>query len=152
MTTDRIEKHVTLKAPIDRVWRALIDAKQFGTWFEVAIEGDFVSGQTARGTITTPGAYEGRSFAIEIERIDRAAGQFSYRWHPFAVQPDVDYAAEPMTLVEFHVAETPAGTLLTIVESGFDRIPAARRDLAFRMNDGGWAEQAKRIAKYVDAA
>ena len=148
MTTDRIEKHVTLKAPIDRVWRALTDAKQFGTWFEVAIEGPFVAGQPASGTITTKG-YEHLRFAIEVERLDRPAGVFAFRWHPFAVDPALDYRAEPMTLVELVVRETPGGTQLTVTESGFAALPAARRELALRMNDGGWAQQGKNLAAYL---
>jgi hypothetical protein len=69
--------------------------------------------------------------------------------HPYATRPDVDYSAEPTTLVEFRLEEAPGGTLLTIVESGFDRLPSNRRAEAFRMNDGGWAEQLGNIERHV---
>jgi uncharacterized protein YndB with AHSA1/START domain len=150
MTTDRIEKTVVLRAPRARVWRALTDAEEFGTWFRVALDGPFREGATVRGRITHPG-YEHVTMEIVVERIvpERL---FSYRWHPHAVRPDVDYGAEPTTLVEFRLEEVADGTRLTVVESGFDRIPAARRDEAFRMNERGWAEQMRNIEQHVSAS
>ena len=145
--TDRIEKRVALRAPISRVWRALTDAKEFGSWFRVALEGSFAEGATVRGRITYPG-YEHLTLEMVIERIE-APRYFAYRWHPYAVDPKADYSREPMTLVEFRLEETKDGTLLTIVESGFDRIPLARRDEAFRMNDNGWSEQTRNLERHV---
>lgn len=51
----------------------------------------------------------------------------------------------------FSSSLTPEGTALTIVESGFDRVPAHRRARAFRMNEGGWAAQAENLRKHVEA-
>src|SRR6266545_3456132 len=138
-STDRIEKKVTVRATRSRLWRALTDAEEFGAWFRVKLEGPFVEGATVRGKITYPG-YEHMTLEIRVERID-AERYFAYRWHPNAVDPAVDYSAEPMTLVEFRLDATDGGTLLTIVESGFDSIPRARRAEAFRKNDQGWSEQ-----------
>jgi uncharacterized protein YndB with AHSA1/START domain len=146
-TTDRIEKKVELRAPRSRVWRAIANAKEFGTWFKVNLEGTFAEGATTRGKITHPG-YEHVTMEMMVERIEPER-YFSYRWHPYAIDPKVDYSAEPTTLVEFMLEEADGGTVLTIVESGFDRIPLGRRAEAFRMNDGGWAGQLKSIAKHV---
>ncbi len=143
--TDRIEKTVIVKAPRSRVWRAISDAKQFGQWFKVKLDGEFKAGATITGTITYPG-YEGLKLEIAVERIEPERF-FSYRWHPG--NPKTDYSAEPMTLVEFTLEDAGAHTRLTIVESGFDQIPLARRAEAFRMNEGGWAEQVENVQRYV---
>ncbi len=148
MMTDRITKNIELKAPIERVWHALTDYREFGTWFRVRLEGAFVAGETARGRVTYPG-YEHVAWEAEIRRIDPPR-YFSFTWHPYAVDPDVDYRGEPPTLVEFTLEAIPDGTRLTIVESGFDGLPSDRRPEAMRMNDRGWAEQAKNIKAHVD--
>ena len=145
--TDRIEKKVVLRAPRSRVWRAISDADQFGEWFRVKFDGTFAEGKSLRGKILHKG-YEDAQMEIEIERI-QPEKYFAYRWHPYAIDPKVDYSSEPQTLVEFRLEPAPDGTKLTITESGFDGIPAARRAEAFRMNDGGWAAQARNIARYV---
>ena len=146
--TDRIEKHVVLRAPRSRVWQALFDKGEFGTWFGVRFPaGTFAAGETVRGNITYPG-YE--HVVMEIEVVEVVAGQrFAYRWHPYAVDPQVDYSSEPTTLVTFSLEDAAEGTLLTVVESGFDAIPAHRRDEAVRMNDGGWAEQMLNVERHV---
>lgn len=148
-STDRIEKHVVLRAPRARVWRAISDSKEFGTWFRMHLDGAFVAGKTVRAQVTIPG-YEHLKVEMLVERIEPER-YFSYRWHPYPNDPTVDYSAELMTLVEFTLedAEGGKGTALTIVESGFDRIPLARRAEAFRMNDAGWAGQIKNLAAYV---
>ena len=147
VVTDRIEKRVVLKADRSRVWRALTDAKEFGTWFGVRLEGGFRQGQPIRGQITHPG-YEHATMEIVIERIEPET-YFSYRWHPYAIDPKVDYSSEPTTLVEFRLEPATDGTVLTITESGFDRIPLARRAEAFRMNEGGWTGQVRNIERHV---
>ncbi len=145
--TDRIEKRIELKAPVARVWRALTDYREFGEWFRVKIDGPFVAGEVSRGQITYPGyehlPWEAVVKAIEPERL------FSFTWHPYAHDPKMDYSQEPQTLVEFQLEKTAAGTLLTVTESGFDKIPAARRAEAFMRNEGGWAQQMKNIERYV---
>jgi len=146
--TDRIEKNVTLKAPRSRVWRAIADSEQFGEWFRVKLESPFKEGETVRGKILHKG-YEHMKFDMEIEKIEPER-YFSYRWHPYPIDPKVDYSKEPTTLVEFTLEDDNGGTALTIVESGFDRIPLARRAEAFRMNDNGWTGQIKAIANYVE--
>jgi len=145
--TDRIEKKIVLKASRSRVWRALTDSKQFGEWFLVALEGEFVAGQRVTGRITHKG-YEHLRFEVLVEKIEPET-LFSMRWHPYAIDPAVDYSSEPMTLVEFRLKEIPEGIELSVVESGFDRIPAERRAEAFRMNEGGWSQQVKNIERYV---
>ena len=144
--TDRIEKTVIVKAPRSRVWLAISDATQFGQWFKVKLDGEFKAGATITGTITYPG-YEGLKLEMVVERIEQERF-FSYRWHPG--DPTIDYSAEPMTLVEFTLEDAGAHTRLTIVESGFDKIPLARRAEAFRLNEGGWAEQVESIQRYVE--
>jgi uncharacterized protein YndB with AHSA1/START domain len=144
---DRVEKRIELKAPVARVWRALTDYREFGEWFRVKIEGPFVPGEVSRGHITHPGyehlQWEAVVKTMEPERL------FSFTWHPYAIDPKVDYSTEPQTLVEFRLEKTAQGTLLTVTESGFDKIPAGRRPEAFRMNENGWAQQMKNIERYV---
>lgn len=146
--SDRIEKEIEIKAPVSRVWKALTDYKEFGTWFRVNLEGPFVPGETTRGKMTIPGfdhvVFQAVAQKIEPERY------FSFTWHPYAVDPKQDYSQETPTLVEFTLTETAAGTRIRVVESGFDKIPAHRRDEAFRMNEGGWAAQIKNIKNHVE--
>ena len=146
-TTDRIEKQTVLRAPRSRVWKALSDAKEFGTWFGVKLSGTFAEGATLRGQITIPG-YDHLTMEVIVERVEPER-YISWRWHPYAVDLNVDYSQEPTTLVEFRLEEVPHGTALTIVESGFDRIPAGRRGEAFRMNSNGWTGQIKNIERHV---
>jgi uncharacterized protein YndB with AHSA1/START domain len=148
--TDRIEKRIVLRAPRSRVWRALTDAREFGQWFGVTLAGPFVAGARVHGRITHPG-YEHVPFEVLVERIEPER-YFAYRWHPAAIDPAADYSAEPMTLVEFRLEDQGDATLLTVVESGFDRIPAGRRAEAFRMNEGGWTAQVRNIERYVSQA
>jgi uncharacterized protein YndB with AHSA1/START domain len=145
--TDRIEKTIVLRAPRSRVWRALAQADQFGAWFGMALEGTFAPGARLTGRLTSPG-HEHLILEIVVERVE-PEHLLSYRWHPYPVPSGGDYAAEPMTLVEFHLADVADGTQLTVVESGFDRLPPERRVTAFRMNEQGWAEQLTHIAEYV---
>lgn len=146
-STDRIEKRVELRASRSRVWRAIATASEFGEWFRMKLQGDFAEGETIRGNITHPG-YEHVTVEMLIERIEPER-YFAYRWHPYAIDMAVDYSTEPTTLVEFILDETDEGTAVTIVESGFDRIPAARQAEAFRMNDKGWAGQIQNLARHV---
>jgi uncharacterized protein YndB with AHSA1/START domain len=147
--TNAIEKQIFLRAARTRVWRALADAGEFGTWFGVKLEGPFEVGKSTRGRITHPG-YEHIVFDMIIERMEPET-LFAYRWHPYAVEPKVDYSKEPMTLVEFRLEDAEGGTMLTLVESGFDRVPAHRRAEAFRMNEQGWTEQMENIRRHVEA-
>jgi uncharacterized protein YndB with AHSA1/START domain len=146
-TTDRIEKRFEVKAKRSRVWRAISDTTEFGTWFGVKLDRPFAPGATVSGRLTIPG-YEHISLEMQIERIEPES-YFSYRWHPGAIDPKVDYSAEPTTLVEFRLEETAGGTAILVTESGFDRLPASRRAEAFRMNDAGWTGQGKKLASYV---
>jgi uncharacterized protein YndB with AHSA1/START domain len=146
-STDRIEKEIVLRAPQSRVWGALANADQFGAWFGMKLEGDFAPGGRVHGQITLPGHGQ-VTIEIAIERMDPES-RMSYRWHPYAVEAGVDYSSEPTTLVEFQLEEVAEGTRLRVVESGFDRIPPARRAEALRMNDAGWAEQLENIARHV---
>src|SRR5262245_378227 len=125
MTTDRIEKKVLLGAPRARVWRAIADAGEFGSWFGAALEGGFAAGAQVKGRITTPG-YDHLTMEVAVERLDPER-LLSFRWHPYAIDPKADYSGEPTTLVEFRLAEVGSGTELVVAESGFDRIPEARR-------------------------
>ena len=146
--TDRIETRVEVNAPRSRVWRAVSTAKEFATWFGIQLDGEFAAGTTVRGRITIKG--EPLTLDLDVERIE-PEHYFSYRWHPYAIDPKVDYSAEPTTLVEFRLDEIAGGkgTAITIVESGFDKIPLARRAEAYRMNDKGWASQTKKLVAYV---
>ena len=147
-STDRIERKILLKAPRSRVWRALSNAAEFGAWFGVDFKGKaFAAGKPVRGKVTYPG-YEHIEMEVQIERIEPER-LLSWRWHPAAIDPAVDYSDEPTTLVEFELAEVEGGTVLTVVESGLDKIPLARRATVFRLNSSGWDEQMRNIEKHV---
>jgi uncharacterized protein YndB with AHSA1/START domain len=148
--SDRIEKTIELKAPVSRVWRALSDYREFGKWFRVRLEGPFAPGQIARGQITYPG-YEHVRWEAVVRKMDPERS-FSFTWHPYAVDPQADYTGEPPTLVEFTLEKTARGTLLRVVEQGFDKLPDKRRHEAFRMNEGGWSAQLANIAQHVEQA
>ena len=146
--TDRIEKHIELKTPLSRVWKALTDYQEFGEWFRVKLDGPFVPGQVARGSITYPG-YEQYKLELIVQKMETQR-LFSFTWHPYALDLKRDYSVEIPTLVEFRLEKTEHGTLLLLVESGFDEIPNDRRLEAFQMNDDGWGEQMKNIRNYVE--
>src|SRR5688500_8743625 len=158
-STDRIEKRIVLRASRDRVWSAISDAKQFGTWFGVEFEGDFAVGSQLKGKIVPTKVdaevakmqepYAGTAFHVFVERIEPMR-VFAFRWHPYAIDPGKDYTQEPTTLVTFELEEAAGGTSLTITESGFDKIPLERRAEAFTSNDQGWTEQTKLIQKYLE--
>ena len=157
-TTDRIVKRVFLRAPQERVWRAISESRRFGAWFGMQFDGEFVAGQPITGTIAPTKVdpevakmqekYAGKTFGFTIDRIEPMR-LFSFRWHPHALDPNRDYSNEPTTLVEFVLEPKDGGTQLTIEESGFDGIPIDRRADAFEANDGGWEAQATLIAKYL---
>lgn len=157
-TTDRIEKKILLKVPLERVWSAISDSARFGAWFGMKLDGPFEPGARLTGTIAPTQAdpevaklqepHVGKSFEIKVGRIEPMR-HFSFYWHPYAVEPATDYSSEPMTLVAFELEPASGGTMLTITESGFDRIPVARRAEAFKANEGGWTHQARLIEKYL---
>ena len=158
MSTDRIEKKILLRAPLARVWRALSDSTEFGLWFGMRFTAPFMPGAVMRGVIVPSVAdaevakaqkqYEGIPFEITIEEM-QPERLFSFRWHPGAIDPAIDYSAEPTTLVVFALEQTPDGVLLTVTESGFDQIPLARRAKAFTQNEQGWTMVAKMFAEYI---
>lgn len=145
---NRIEKRIELKAPPSRVWRALTDPREFGEWFGVKLEAPFASGKIARGQITYPG-YEHLTMELVVQKMEPER-LFSFTWHPYAVDPRIDYSKEVPTLVEFKLEKSPReGTLLSVSESGFDNVPEERRAEAYKMNEGGWTEQMKNIENYL---
>ena len=157
-STDRIEKKVLLRAPVSRVWKAVTDAEEFGRWFGVRLEGPFKPGAAVRGIIVPTAVdaevakaqapYEGMPFEITIDRIEPER-LFSFRWHPYAIEPGIDYSHEPTTLIVFTLEETGEGVMLTVTESGFDRIPLARRVQAFTANEEGWRMMIRMIEKHL---
>ena len=150
VNTDRIEKSVVLHAPISRVWRALTNPKEFGSWFGVDLHGGFVAGAKVQGRITHKG-YEHLTWEIVVERME-PEHLFSWRWHPYAIDPKVDYSTEPMTLVEIELTEVSEGTQLTIMESEFDQLWPGRKEQAYPMNEGGWKAQMESIRRHVEGA
>ena len=158
MSTDRIEKKIVLKAPRERVWRAISDSRQFGAWFGAALDGPFVAGQWLTGRIMPTEVdpevaklqepHRGTPWRMLVEAIEPME-RFAFRWHPFAIDKSKDYSDEPTTLVTFTLSDAEGGTLLTITESGFDQLPPERRAEAFKANEGGWEHQCKLIEKYL---
>ena len=146
--TDRIEKTIEIKASPTRVWQSLTDYREFGTWFRVRLDGPFEPGRTVRGQITYPG-YEHLKWEAVVQKMEPER-LFSFTWHPYAIDPNQDHSSEVPTLVEFTLEKIAAGTLLRVVESGFDKLPDRRRVEAFRKNDEGWTEQVRNVAKHVE--
>ncbi|HEY0795502.1 MAG TPA: SRPBCC family protein [Acidisarcina sp.] len=149
-TENSIEKQIEIAAPLTRVWRALTDFRQFGEWFQVLLEGPFIAGKAVGGKLTFPG-YEHVRMDVEVKTIEPET-YFSYTWHPNSNDPTVDYTKETPTLVEFRLAPTKTGTSLTLIESGFDKIPSDRQAQAFRANTRGWDHQLKSLESYVSKA
>lgn len=146
--SNRIEKRIELNAPVSRVWRALTDHREFGEWFHVKLDGPFAPGQISRGQIASPG-YEDIKWEATVQKMEPER-LFSFTWHPYAVDPNIDYSQEPTTLVEFRLEPKDGGTVLSLAESGFDAIPKDRRFEAFRMNDEGWSDQMTNIERHVE--
>lgn len=149
METDHIEKRIEIDASVTRVWKALTDSREFGEWFRVKLDGPFRTGEVSRGHVAYPG-YEHLKWESDIKAIEPER-YFAFTWHPYAVDPKVDYSDEPPTLVEFTLDPTANGMLLTVIESGFDKLPLGRALEAFRMNDIGWAIQMQNIQAYIKA-
>jgi uncharacterized protein YndB with AHSA1/START domain len=147
--TNRIEKSTEIAAPVERVWQALTDHEEFGTWFRVKLDQPFAPGAVSTGQMTVPG-FEHVAWNATVERME-APSLFSYRWHPYALDPEVDYSAEPMTLVEFRLQPSGSGTRLTVTETGFDALPTHRQPDALRMNERGWGAQMQNVKAYVEA-
>jgi len=158
MTSDQIEKEVVLRAPLERVWKAISDADEFGRWFGARFDGPFVAGASVTSVITPTTVdvdvaraqepYAGKGDTWQIVAMEPRR-RLAFRWHPYAVESGIDYSQEPTTLVEFTLTETNDGVLLRIVESGFDAIPAERRVSAFEHNSEGWAAQTELVRKYL---
>jgi uncharacterized protein YndB with AHSA1/START domain len=158
MSTDRIEKQILLRATLKRVWRALSDSTEFGTWFGMRFDGPFAPGVTMHAVLVPTSVdtqvakaqqkYQGLSFEITIEQMEPER-LLSFRWHPNAVDPGVDYSVEPTTLVVFTLEQVANDVLLTVTESGFDQLPLARRARAFNSNEQGWSIQVKMIEGYL---
>lgn len=144
---DRIEKTVVMKAGRAKVWAALTDSKEFGSWFAARFSSPFVVGERQSAQLTVPG-YEHLKVDVWVEAIEPQT-RFAFRWHPYAVDEKVDYSKEPTTLVEFFLEDAGTGTKLTVHESGFEKLPEHRRAIAFRMNTGGWEEQMNNVSRHV---
>ncbi|MBL8627515.1 MAG: SRPBCC family protein [Myxococcales bacterium] len=145
---DHVTRTMLMRAPLARVWAALTDHATFGTWFRARLDRPFAVGATVTGNITHCG-FEHVRFLAEVVAIDPPT-RFAFRWHPYAVDPAVDYSTEPKTLVEFALSEEPGGTRVTVTESGFAQLPPGRRELAFRMNDEGWSGQLRNLVAHVE--
>lgn len=170
MESDKITKQVVLHAPLSRVWQAITNAAEFGQWFGVKLDGNFAVGEkvtamypdqlTEELVLAQQKKLGLEPSAVKIPRTPwtfctveqiKPEEYFSFRWIPYGVDAEIDPENEPTTLVEFRLAENVDGTQLTITESGFDRVPAHRRNRAFIINVAGWAQQAERLKTYVES-
>jgi len=159
MNTDRIEKKIVLKAPREKVWRAISDSRQFGAWFGADLDGPFVAGEWLTGRIAPTRMdpeiaklqepHAGMPFAFHVDGVE-SHRRISFRWHPYPLAQAADLAREPMTTITFELEDADKGTRVTITESGFDQLEAARRDAAHAANDAGWDHQLRLLRKFVD--
>ena len=144
---DQISKTIDIKAPVSRVWQAITDYQQFGEWFRVKLNEPFAPGSRSTGVTTYPG-YEGHPWLATIEFVEPEI-LFSMHWHHEHVLADLPYEQQPTTRVEFRFEAIPGGTRLTIIESGFSKLPEAYRVSQIRSNTEGWNIQAVNIADFV---
>jgi len=150
-STDQIERSIHIQATRSRVWRAISNAQEYGQWFGAKLTGaSFAPGQHVKGPITICG-HEDVIFDAIIERVE-PEHLLSYRWHPYAIDPAFDYSQEQRTLVTFTLQDTADGTLLTVVESGFDQVPPGRRVTALQMNTRGWEAQLNNVARHATSS
>lgn len=146
---NQIERSTFIRAPRARLWRALTDIAEFCRWFSAETDAAaFQPGAPIRFRSTYPGPYKGAEFVVHIEEAVREE-RFSWHWHPGAKQAGEDVSQEPMTLVTFTLEDADGGTRVTVTESGFDHLFAARRERAFKDNDGGWKIQMAALQRYV---
>src|SRR5687768_7983472 len=159
-TSDRIEKKVRLKAPRERVWRAISQSAEFGKWFGMRIEGQFTPNTTLAARMVptevdpavaaTQEQFKDLRFELYVERVE-PMNVLSFRWHPYPVEP-AEAANAPTTLVVFELEDAEGGTQLTVSESGFDQVPLDKRAKAFADNEKGWEIQTRLIGKYLEHA
>ena len=143
--SDSVSHATLIAAPPATVWSALTDARAFGTWFRVALDGPFRVGERTAGRITWPG-YEGAPFLARVEVMEPPS-RFVFLWpHGQADQPGV-----PWTKVAFTLTPEGHGTRLSVTESGFDALPEDRRDAARSGNDEGWRLQMENIRDFVES-
>lgn len=168
--TDRIEKSIHLNASREKVWRALTDSNAFGSWFGVELDGPWLVGQPIRGRFlfqfkqamvdewleelglpSSPIAEKFPDVFCVVEAIE-PQNRFAFRWIPFPIDAGINPETEPMTLVEFRLFDDGDGVLLKVTESGFDRVPLARRKRAFLINTDGWESQLEKLSHYITQA
>ena len=146
--SDTITKTTFVNAPLERVWRAVSDHREFGEWFRVALDQPFQAGQPTTGKMTYPG-HEGHPWSAEVEAVE-PPHRLALRWHPYGIDPNADLDNEPTTLVEFQLEPEGDGTRVTITESGFDALPEARRESAMRGNEQGWEIQKDNLREFAE--
>ncbi|MGP1393879.1 MAG: SRPBCC family protein [Inquilinaceae bacterium] len=146
---DQIVRTIDLKAPVERVWKALTDHEEFGSWFRLSLHEPFELGEVTFGETRYPG-HEGLPFWAEVVVMDEPRF-FSFVW-PMdeSIQPDAPDLDQKVTLVEFTLEPTASGSRLTVRESGFEKLPEERRLQAFRDNQGGWDVQTMNIKEFVE--
>src|SRR5437764_9961210 len=107
----RIDKSIDIDAPPERVWRALTNASDLSSWFQVSIEGEIAPGQELWMNAIQPG-YAGQRFRVRISEMTPPS-RFVWLWHPGAVDETVDYTGEPRTTVTFTLEPSTTGTCLS---------------------------------------
>ena len=145
--TDIIEKRIELRAPVSRVWKALTDHREFGTWFRVKLDGPFAVGKTTTGEMTYPG-HEGVPWTSVTEVIEPPK-RLVFRWPDCPPGEDVDPDTVWLT-VEFTLQPQDGGTLVTVTETGFAALPEDRRVSMLRDNLEGWAIQTVNLKRHVE--
>lgn len=146
---DEIVRTIDLKAPVERVWKALTDHEEFGAWFRLSLHRPFKLGELTIGETRYPG-HEGLPFWAKIVAMDEPR-LFSFVW-PMdeSIKPDDPDLDRKTTLVEFILEPSTIGTKLTVRERGFKNLPEDRQLQAFRDNQGGWDQQTSNIKRFLE--
>ena len=150
MNNDRVEKTIELRAPRHRVWQAINNPKDFGTWFglgePLTLEGDFVPGARVMG-VWNVGGREMRELFFTVEEVVPDT-LLAFRWNPYEIPAGDDPANHPTTRIELRLEDCAIGTRLVVSEAGFAALPADKQNKR-EQNAGGWEIQVQAIACHV---
>ncbi len=140
MTEQVIRQQVVLKAPREKVWEAISTPEGWNGWFGENAQGGFQLGDTM--------ILDGISYAVVVEM--EAPSRFAYKWHPGEECAVDKYPESEMTTVRFLLEDHPEGTLLTLIETGFENIPEERRARCVTLNTDGWRWELGELQAYLE--
>ncbi|MFJ4923043.1 SRPBCC family protein [Streptomyces sp. NPDC088725] len=146
-TDDRVEREISIAAPVERVWSVLTEPEHVGRWFGMGAPTPI---DLRPGGIMRLDHGKGHDFPTTIVTVD-PPHCFSYRWA--SGYPGVVADEGNSTLVEFTLVPEGDGTRLRVVESGFADLvvpEATRHDASRESHTTGWATMTERLQQYAE--